>query len=316
MKISIIVPVYNTVKYLRKCLNSLCSQTYGELEIICVDDGSTDGSELIVDEFARKDARIIAIHKENGGESNARNTGLRISTGDYLGFMDCDDWIEPDMYETLINMMEKYGADLVASGWYCDNGDRSVKVENQLPVESGVFDRARLLQYVYKRDSYRGFAYMWNKLYRRSLFYDKHGKLILFDEGLRLGGDVLYLSELILNVKKAIYTDRAFYHYIQRQDSGCHSQNLAKREDWITAYCRIIQRFERENIDKKTIDYVKRFLAYHSSNVAEMAYKQRNAEVLKHCQNLMIEYQNEYEKLNLQYPERIQRYCNVLELRL
>ena len=87
-KVSVIIPVYNTLNYLNRCLESVVSQTYQNMEIICIDDGSTDGSEKIVDEFAAKDKRIIAIHQKNRGESNARNTGLRTATGDYIGFMD------------------------------------------------------------------------------------------------------------------------------------------------------------------------------------------------------------------------------------
>ena len=98
--VSIIIPIYNTASYLRKCLDSAKNQTYTNLEIICVDDGSTDGSEKIVDEYL-DDERFVIIHKENGGESSARNTGLLKSTGDYIGFMDCDDWIEKDMKHLL-----------------------------------------------------------------------------------------------------------------------------------------------------------------------------------------------------------------------
>ena len=117
-KVSLIVPVYNTKKYLRRCLESAVSQTYRNMEIICVDDGSTDGSGEIVDEFAARDSRVIAIHQKNSGESNARNNGLKISSGDYIGFMDCDDWIEPDMYECLAGALEQADADMAIAGFY------------------------------------------------------------------------------------------------------------------------------------------------------------------------------------------------------
>lgn len=100
-KISVIIPVYNTRKELARCLESICGQAYRALEIICVDDGSTDGSGEMIDEFAKQDDRIIVIHKTNSGESNARNTGLKIATGEYIAFCDCDDWIDEDMYEVL-----------------------------------------------------------------------------------------------------------------------------------------------------------------------------------------------------------------------
>ena len=166
-KVSLIIPVYNTTDYLRRCLESAVSQTYANMEIICVDDGSTDGSEKIVDEFAAGDKRVIAIHQENRGESNARNSGLRIASGDYIGFMDCDDWIEPDMYESLVAALEAENADMAIAGFYqeFENIDRTcIEVKNEKSVDQKVFDKKKLLRYLYERDSYRAFAYMWDKL--------------------------------------------------------------------------------------------------------------------------------------------------------
>ena len=112
-KVSLIIPVYNTEKqYLQKCLESAIAQTYSNMEIILVDDGSTDGSADLVDEFAGKDHRVLVIHQQNGGESNARNTGLRAACGDYIAFMDCDDFIEPQMYEQLVQALEENDADM------------------------------------------------------------------------------------------------------------------------------------------------------------------------------------------------------------
>ena len=105
--ISVIVPVYNTKKELPRCIESICKQTYKDLEIICIDDGSSDGSGQILEEFQAKDNRIQVIHKENGGESSARNTGLKMSAGEYIAFCDCDDWIDPDMYEVLAGELER-----------------------------------------------------------------------------------------------------------------------------------------------------------------------------------------------------------------
>ena len=111
--ISVIVPVYNVEKYLGKCVDSILAQTYENLEIILVEDGTKDNSGAICDAYAAKDSRIRVIHKENGGLSSARNAGMDIARGEYFGFVDSDDWIEPKMYETLLNLAEKYHADLV-----------------------------------------------------------------------------------------------------------------------------------------------------------------------------------------------------------
>lgn len=314
--VSIVVPVYNTQPYLRKCLDSILNQTYKNVEVICVDDGSTDGSELIVDDYAKKDYRVRVIHKGNGGESSARNAGLKIMTGNYVGFVDCDDWIESDMYEKLVNTVIKKNVDMVASSWFCDRENSSEKIVNRLSVTDNVFDREYLLTCLYKRDDYRGFAYMWNKLYKRELFYDIYGRLMLFDEDLSLGGDVLYLAKLALNSKRAVYMDKGFYHYIQRERSGCHTQDLSKLKDWLEAYRRVIIYIQSMDIETNVMPWIKRFMAYHSSNIAEIAYKQKNKEVLGHCQKVMKQYEREYISTNQHYPDRIERYYKILKYKL
>lgn len=315
-KVSIILPVYNAKDYLEKCLDSILGQTYRNLEILCIDDGSTDGSEVILDKYSRKDGRIRLIHKENGGECSARNTGLRMMTGQYVGFVDCDDWVEEDMYEKLMSVMVKNQVDMVISTWYCDTAEKNVKTENRHPVSKETFGREALLNYLYRRDDYRGFAYMWDKLYKRKLFYDQSGKLMLFDEDLALGGDVLYLAKLAFNTEKAFYVDEAFYHYNQREDSGCHTQNLKKREDWLEAYKRILNYIEVNDIKTETVPWIKRFFAYHSSNVAQMAYGQKNRGVLLRCQAIMELYGDEYFMTNQQYPDRIERYKKIMTYEL
>lgn len=314
--ISIIIPVYNTAPYLGRCMDSVINQTYKNLEIICVDDGSTDGSEIILDEYAKKDARIKAVHKQNGGESSARNVGLRMMMGEYVGFMDCDDWIEPEMYEKLVIAITEKNVDMAASAWYKDFDEASIRIENQLLVSKEVFEREALLNYIYQRDYYRGFTYMWNKLYRRGLFYDEGGQLILFDEDLMLGGDVLYLGRLALNTKRAFYLDEAFYHYFQRDTSGCHTLDLGKRKDWLEAYRRLIRYIEEHEPGTDVLIWIKRFLAYHSSNVAELAYEQRNSVILKECQETMLKYAQEYYLTNQNYKERISRFNKILDLEL
>lgn len=311
--ISVIVPVYNTRKELPKCLKSICNQTYKELEIICIDDGSFDGSGQILDEFAARDRRIKVVHQKNGGESNARNTGLKMAAGEYIAFCDCDDWIDTDMYEVLAKELDNENIELAGGSWYKETDSSSLEIKNELPVSNQVFTREELLKYLYKRDSYRGFAYMWNKLYKREILKDKQGKLLLFHEGLSLGGDVLYLAEAALNVKKSRYIDRAFYHYYQREESGCHTKDVNKFRDWLKAYELVIQRFEEEQIDNEVMDYVKRFLAYHSSNAAEIAIEQGKEQNKKEFQQFMRQYKKEYLALNVQYPERIKRYCDLLE---
>lgn len=312
-KISVIVPVYNTEKYLKRCIDSIINQTYENLEIILVDDGSTDGSERIVDSYSQRDSRVIVVHQLNRGESNARNVGLRIATGDYIAFCDCDDWIEPQMYQTMIEVAQTDCLDIVVSSWYRDTQCQVQEIINDQVVESGIFGREQLLKYIYMRDSYRGFAYMWNKMYHRKCIYDSNGNRILFDETIQLGGDVLFLAEVALNAKRVKYLDKAFYHYIQRADSGCHTQDVKKLRDWIRTYEKVIILFEKEGISQNTIDYVKRFLAYHASNATQIAILQRDGQAEKEFKDIMRKYQREYINLNQDYRERIVRYLDLLK---
>ena len=126
--ISIIIPVYNVAPFLSQCIQSVLDQTYTHLEVIIVDDGSTDESPAICDKFAKLDTRIKVIHKKNGGLSDARNAGLDIASGDFIGFVDSDDWIENDMYETLYNLLNKYQADISACAHYIEYGTKTKAV--------------------------------------------------------------------------------------------------------------------------------------------------------------------------------------------
>lgn len=313
-KISVIIPVYNTEPYLVQCLNSVVAQTYSNLEIICIDDGSTDGSGKIVDEFAMKDSRIIVIHQQNMGESKARNAGILRATGDYIAFVDCDDWIEPDMYQILVDSLEKNNADISAVNWIKEFSDNTVYMKNKIPVSTKRLSRDKLMYCVYRRDDYQGFAYIWDKLYRRELIYSENGEVLLFSEKLRLGGDVLYLAELLLNANSGVYVDKPCYHYRQRNTSGCHTSDLGKRLEWLESYRIVIEKFEQQCVSDEIMIWVKRFLAYHSSNVAEMAYKQNDTEKLLYCQSIMRQYMGEYQKTNSEYPDRLKRYSDILAL--
>jgi len=314
--LSVIIPVYNTSSTLRRCLDSVCNQTYKNLEIIIVDDGSTDGAERIVDEYAACDCRVKLVHQSNSGESAARNCGLRLVTGDYYTFVDCDDWLELDMYEQLVRVAVTDKVDLVACSWIKEYDDLTEVITNAMPVTSDVMTREQLLMYVYKRDMYRGLTYMWDKIYRRNMMFDDKHQLIEFREDLVLGGDVVYLARMVLNAKSARYIDKAYYHYYQRSDSGGHTIDLDKRLDWLQAYFIILEYISDNKIQTDAIPWIERFLAYHASNVAELAYNQKNQRILKICQEYMSDYQTIYERTNQEYPERIERYRKIIEYKV
>lgn len=312
-KVSLIIPIYNAQEYLKECLESAVAQTYKNMEIICIDDGSTDGSGGILDSFADRYDNIVAVHQSNKGESAARNVGLSIASGDYIAFMDCDDWIESHMYETLVNMIEKNNVDMAASSWTKEFPTYTAEMKNSEDIVPGVIGQEELMYYVYRRDAYQGFAYMWNKLYRRSVIYGNGENPLMFSEDLRLGGDVLYLARILLNTKSAVYTPENFYHYRQRKVSGCHTDDIEKRMDWLKAYEVVIDLFEHTEVKEEILIWVKRFLAYHSSNVAELSFQQGNRSALVRCQEIMRQYGNDYRITNEMYPDRVARYNKILE---
>lgn len=310
-KLSVIIPVYNQLEYFKKCLDSVVNQTYSNLEIICVDDGSRDGAQDYLDEVASKDSRVIAIHQKNSGESHARNVGLMQATGDYITFVDCDDWIEGDMYETLVSTMECEDVDMVASGWFKEEEGNTTEIKNEESVAQGVFGTEQLLRYIYMRDSYRGFAYMWNKIYKKEIMMHQ-GKIQLFDENLKLGGDVIYLAKMALNSKSCIYIDKAFYHYRIRRGSGSHSKSTELIRDWIKSYELTINALASNKVSEEIIDYVKRFMAYHAMEGAIVALELKEEKAFEYFKKVMMENEKIYVRLNQNHPERIREYKSVI----
>lgn len=312
MRISIILPIYNTKEYLDQCISSVLNQTYRDIELICIDDGSTDGSEEIVDRYAEKDSRMVVIHQKNAGESAARNMGLRAATGDVWGFIDCDDWIEPDMYEKLISTMEESNADISVGSWFEEFPNRCNPVKNIGLVENKTFDHHLLYYYIYKRDCYRAFGYMWDKLYKKKCFYDEEGQLILFDETMKIGGDIIYLAQLVANGKRVVYTDQPFYHYRTRSSSASFSRNIEDRLGAVEAYQRVLELMDRCNVTNDAPDYAKRFIGYHCVLIGMAAIEQKNVEGLKKVQKYMKMYVKDYCRKNEGHQERINLYLAIM----
>ena len=210
--ISVIVPVYNVERYIRQCVESILEQTYADLEIILVDDGSTDGSGSICDEYKLKDDRVVVIHKCNGGLSDARNAGLDIARGEYIGFVDSDDYIEPDMYEVLYKNCERYAADLAAARFVKFNTQGEVRKNFTENIE--VFSREEMLRLFIVGDRrYEITMSVWDRLYKRELISD-----LRFPVG-KCYEDIVFSTKVIEKSKINVYIDRALYHYRLREDS-------------------------------------------------------------------------------------------------
>lgn len=219
--ISIIVPVYNVQDYLDRCINSIWQQTYRNLEIILVDDGSTDSSGRMCDEYAKKDSRIKVIHKENGGLSDARNAGLQQATGDYIGYVDSDDWIEPQMYDTMYKACREQNAQIAICRYHCVyEGAASEKGSGRQQT----FDRESLLDiYICGHDDYVIYNSVWSKLFARELV-----KNMLFPKG-RNSEDIMYTTRAFCRVQKAVYIDSFFYNYVIDRVGSIMNEKKAER---------------------------------------------------------------------------------------
>ena len=219
--VSVIIPIYNVSSYLSACIESVINQTYSNLEIILVDDGSTDGSSEICDEFAKKDPRVVVLHKENQGLVRARKDGLKLAKGEYIGYVDGDDWIERDMYEHMMTKMQSFDVDVVMCGRYEDIGNVSKEVYHNF--EEGYYDRSRLLREVYPRMivgedffEWNMFPGVWDKLYRKDLLMQFQMQV---DDGLRMGEDAACTYPLMLHARSCHIIHKCLYHYRQTVQS-------------------------------------------------------------------------------------------------
>lgn len=208
--ISIIIPVYNVESYLEKCLISVCHQTYVNLQIIIVDDGSTDKSGEICDRFSKKDSRIVVIHKTNGGLADARNVGLSIAAGDYIGFVDSDDWIELNMFEKLHSFAISYDLDIVAARFITENekgGNEFFTKEFQL------LSNLDMLKLVVSHGGENLVTVsVWDRLYKKDVI-----KGLFFPKG-KCYEDVSFTTEAFLNSFHCGLYDNGLYHYRIRND--------------------------------------------------------------------------------------------------
>ncbi len=208
IKVSVVVPVYNVEQYITKCLDTLVNQTLKEIEIIVVNDGTKDNSQAIIDDFVAKyPEKIISLIKENGGLSDARNYGIPYCRGEYIGFIDSDDYIELTMYEKLYNEAKRTNADVVV----CDY------VKEYASAKQYVHAR----EYTSQRDMFLGgLAAAWNKIYRRDMVVRNN---LVFPKGL-IYEDTEFFCKMIPHISKCGYVNEAFVHYVQREGSIANSQ--------------------------------------------------------------------------------------------
>lgn len=227
--ISIIMPVYNKYNYLMKSINSIINQTYKDFELIIVDDGSSDGSEKLCDEFAQKDQRIKVIHLKNAGVSNARNVGLDNAKGKYLQFIDSDDYVDEDMLEKLYDKATQYDVDIVISGITKVNHDYEVLNET-LPQLTGVKSKNEMLENFASEQRSTGiYGCVSNKFIKRDIV--EKFKL-RFDTKIKLAEDLDFYLKLYEHISSIYFYDTSFYYYIQNAANSSTSEDF--KHDYLT----------------------------------------------------------------------------------
>lgn len=226
IKISVIIPVYNTEEYLNTCLNSLAQQSFQDIEFICVDDGSTDGSLKILNQFKEKDSRFVVISQKNGGPANARNTGLKHAKGEYVTFVDSDDYIAANAYQMLYKLASKKNADILVFGGVPQPNDAPQWIIDTLSPKNKEYNEFSL-KILFEERGARPF--LWLQMVKNSILKDNN---LLIDESLDLGEDQLFQMAYFPYANKIVFTSEKYYNYRwYRNNSLMHNynENLLKK---------------------------------------------------------------------------------------
>jgi len=276
-KISIIVPIYNVEKYLRQCIESIVNQTYKNIEIILIDDGSQDKCANIVDEYANKDERIVVIHKKNGGLADARNAGLRIATGEYIMFVDADDILVSTSSEVLLKKMEEENADYVIGNYInC--------YENGRLWASPIFSIDKYKTFKLDIKDYKDSFYIMSSTVCNKMFKNKFIKSLNleFEVGIP-AEDAIFTTYCFINSKKVYYIPDIIFYYRQRKSGTSISTNC--NEDYFKgiskAYKLIYENFKRNN----EIGFYRFFYA---KSMTYILYKFIDSELLKEEQRIKV----------------------------
>lgn len=248
--ISVIIPVYNVEKYLNRCVESVINQTYKNLEIILVDDGSLDKSAEMCDNWTQKDERIKVIHQKNMGLGAARNRGISVFQGEYIGFVDSDDWIANDMYSNLINLCKEYNADIACGGIKYVNNIKDIKNEKNEKIRC--YSKAEYADIYFKQKENRTIHYAVNKLYKR-----KVAKNIVFPTGV-INEDVEGFLHALLAANRIVETDKTVYYYWQNENGISYRWFSEKQLDLLTVWknvCKICEEQKKDWVKMAELNY-------------------------------------------------------------
>ena len=288
--LSIIVPVYKVENYLPKCIDSILAQTFTDFELILVDDGSPDDCPALCDAAAEKDARVRVIHQKNGGLSAARNAGLDAARGAWIGFVDSDDYIAPEMYEVLYQAVQSTGADLAL----CDYAEVDEAGTPCPPMHVSLSEGELTGQELLKRASGLMVQLAWNKLYRRAIFTQ-----LRYPEG-KLNEDLFLIPEVCLQIQKAVVVPKALYYYVQRGGSIMSGNKTLRHFDAAEA----AQRYWECLVENAAYDALANAAKFTMGSVSRV-YRQLPPALRKAPRS------REMLRMQFEVVDRTRRYCTV-----
>ena len=260
-KVSVIVPIYNVKKYLPRCIESIIKQSYKNLEIILVDDGSTDGSEVVCDRYAQKDSRVKVIHQANGGVSTARNTGLDICTGDFICFVDSDDYIHADFVKYLYAKLIENDCDICMCN-HIVTEEWNYKQDIDWEKKVNIYDKKQIFDMFYT-DMHGSIIMLWNKIMKRECVSG-----IRFDDGY-INEDEGTTFKFLYNAKKIAFSEEVLYFYYSRDESITGVPYTAKKIDILKAYENRISFYK----EKGESDLLNRECMFYLSEILANYYK-------------------------------------------
>ena len=278
--ISIIVPVYNTENYLNRCVESILNQTYEQFELILVDDGSTDNSFEVCEKYAKADNRVVVIHKDNGGQSSARNLGIKSAHGNYYAFVDSDDWVAEDFIEKLYSLIKKYDADISVVN-YRISYSFPQNILNDEPEKEFVWKKDEAVKYIFEQTNTN--VAVWNKLYKREIVTGCQ-----FPEG-QFYEEYLFQLNVLKNVNTVASSTAKKYFYFQRDNSTVHLKTPKKEIDNMYSFYSslpIVREFYpyEEQFCRQSL--AEHYYFFSACNKFSSAEKQNNLDFIHHVEDI------------------------------
>lgn len=304
--VSIVIPVYNVENYLDRCIQSVINQTYKNLQIILVDDGSTDSSGMICDEYGGKDFRITVLHTENKGVSSARNTGIIYATGEFLMFVDADDALETYAIEQLIHQFLIHDVDVITYGWsIVDENSQSFVAKKEAYVQ--LDDKAHVIHRILEHYSAYGGGYPWNKIWKLSSVQMQH-----FDEELFYFEDLEWTVRMLIQIKKMMVFPECLYQYYVHESGVTHSSS--KDEEKELSYHKALQKIivNLESVKDEQVWFVQKYTQELVNGILDATRKKRYK-----LQNQLVQYTHRIERDIYQYKNvqfNIKVRCFILML--